>query len=252
MKALIIEDEVLAAQSLQKLVTEVAAETEIIGVLQSIEESVAWFNENPMPDLIFMDIHLADGSAFAIFEKTTITCPIIFTTAYDEYALKAFEVSSIDYLLKPINRIDLTRAMNKYKSLVTDKSFDNQSLAQLVQKIGTSKKYKSCFLVPERDKLIPLATANIAYIYIDTKTVKAITLDGHTYFMSQTLDDIMTQLNPDDFFRANRQFIVSRKAIKDLTIWFGNKLSLNLLVKIPEDIIISKAKVAEFKTWFSQ
>ena len=252
MKALIIEDEVLAAQSLQKLVTEVAAETEIIGVLQSIEESVAWFNENPMPDLVFMDIHLADGSAFAIFEKTMITCPIIFTTAYDEYALKAFEVSSIDYLLKPINRIDLTRAMNKYKSLVADKSFDNQSLAQLVQKIGTSKKYKSCFLVPERDKLIPLATANIAYIYIDTKTVKAVTLDGHTYFMSQTLDDIMTQLNPDDFFRANRQFIVSRKAIKDLTIWFGNKLSLNLLVKIPEDIIISKAKVAEFKTWFSQ
>ena len=252
MKALVIEDEILAAQSLQKLVTEVAPDTEIIGVLQSIEESVAWFNENPMPDLVFMDIHLADGSSFAIFEQVQITCPIIFTTAYDEYALKAFEVSSIDYLLKPINRNDLTRAMNKYKSLVADKSFDNQALAELVQKIGTSKKYKSCFLVPERDKLIPLATANVAYFYIDTKTVKAITLDEHTYYMSQTLDDIMLQLNPDDFFRANRQFIVSRKAIKDLTIWFGNKLSLNLLVKIPEDIIISKAKVAEFKSWFSK
>ena len=251
MKALIIEDEILAAQSLQKLVTEVAPDTEIIGVLQSIEESVAWFNENPMPDLVFMDIHLADGSSFAIFEQVQITCPIIFTTAYDEYALKAFEVSSIDYLLKPINRNDLTRAMNKYKNLVADKSFDNQALAELVQKIGTSKKYKSCFLVPERDKLIPLATANVAYFYIDTKTVKAITLDEHTYYMSQTLDDIMLQLNPDDFFRANRQFIVSRKAIKDLTIWFGNKLSLNLLVKIPEEIIISKAKVSEFKNWFS-
>ena len=252
MKALIIEDEILAAQSLQKLVTEVAPDTEIIGVLQSIEESVAWFNENPMPDLVFMDIHLADGSSFAIFEQVQITCPIIFTTAYDEYALKAFEVSSIDYLLKPINRNDLTRAMNKYKNLVADKSFDNQALVELVQKIGTSKKYKSCFLVPERDKLIPLATANIAYFYIDTKTVKAITLDEHTYYMSQTLDDIMLQLNPDDFFRANRQFIVSRKAIKDLTIWFGNKLSLNLLVKIPEEIIISKAKVSEFKNWFSK
>ena len=252
MKALVIEDEILAAQSLQKLVTEVAPDTEIIGVLQSIEESVAWFNENPMPDLVFMDIHLADGSSFAIFEQVQITCPIIFTTAYDEYALKAFEVSSIDYLLKPINRNDLTRAMNKYKSLVADKSFDNQALAELVQKIGTSKKYKSCFLVPERDKLIPLATANVAYFYIDTKTVKAITLDEHTYYMSQTLDDIMLQLNPDDFFRANRQFIVSRKAIKDLTIWFGNKLSLNLLVKIPEEIIISKAKVSEFKNWFSK
>ena len=252
MKALIIEDEVLAAQSLQKLVSEVAPDTEVIGVLQSIEESVAWFNENPMPDLIFMDIHLADGSSFAIFEQVQITCPIIFTTAYDEYALKAFEVSSIDYLLKPINRNDLTRAMNKYKSLVADKSFDTQALNELVQKIGTSKKYKSCFLVPERDKLIPLATSNIAYFYIDTKTVKAISLDEHTYYMSQTLDDIMMQLNPDDFFRANRQFIVSRKAIKDLTIWFGNKLSLNLLVKIPEEIIISKAKVSEFKNWFSK
>lgn len=252
MKALIIEDEVLAAQSLQKLVSEVAPETEIISILQSIEESVAWFGENPMPDLVFMDIHLADGSSFAIFEQVQITCPIIFTTAYDEYALKAFEVSSIDYLLKPINRNDLTRAMNKFKTLVNNQSFDNQAITSLLQRFGASKAYKSCFLVPERDKLIPLATANIAYFYIDTKTVKAVTLDERTYYMSQTLDDIMVQLNPDDFFRANRQFIVSRKAIKDLTIWFGNKLSLNLLVKIPEEIIISKAKVAEFKNWFSK
>lgn len=252
MKALIIEDEVLAAQSLQKLITEVSPDTVIIGILQSIEESVSWFDENPMPDVVFMDIHLADGSSFAIFERVQITCPIIFTTAYDEYALKAFEVSSIDYLLKPINRNDLERALNKYNNFVGEKNIDTNALRELVQSIGTSKKYKSCFLVPERDKLIPLATANIAYIYIDTKTVKAITLDEHVYYMSQTLDEIMSQLNHDDFFRANRQFIVARKAIKDLTIWFGNKLSLNMSVKIPEDIIISKAKVSEFKDWFSK
>ncbi len=252
MKALIIEDEVLAAQSLQKLITEVAPDTEVIATLQSIEESVAWFDENLMPDLVFMDIHLADGSSFAIFEQVQITCPIIFTTAYDEYALKAFEVSSIDYLLKPINRNDLTRAMNKFNALVGEKSNNNEAIDALMRQIGMKKNYKSCFLVPERDKLIPLATANIAYFYIDTKTVKAITLDEHTYYMSQTLDDIMLQLNPDDFFRANRQFIVSRKAVKDLTIWFGNKLSLNLSVKIPEQIIISKAKVSEFKNWFSK
>lgn len=252
MKALIIEDEVLAAQSLQKLITEVASDTEVIATLQSIEESVAWFDENLMPDLVFMDIHLADGSSFAIFEQVQITCPIIFTTAYDEYALKAFEVSSIDYLLKPINRNDLTRAMNKFNALVGEKSNNNEAIDALMRQIGMKKNYKSCFLVPERDKLIPLATANIAYFYIDTKTVKAITLDEHTYYMSQTLDDIMLQLNPDDFFRANRQFIVSRKAVKDLTIWVGNKLSLNLSVKIPEQIIISKAKVSEFKNWFSK
>ena len=252
MKALIIEDEVLAAQSLQKLITEVAPDTEIIGVLQSIEESVAWFDENPMPDLVFMDIHLADGSSFAIFERTQITCPIIFTTAYDEYALKAFEVSSIDYLLKPINRNDLTRAMNKFNTLVGEKANNNNAIETLLQQIGMKKNYKSCFLVPQRDKLIPLATSNIAYIYIEDKSVKTIALDEHVYYMSQTLDEIMNQLNPDDFFRANRQFIVSRKAIKDITVWFGNKLSLNLSVKVPEKIIISKAKVSEFKNWFSK
>ena len=252
MKALIIEDEVLAAQSLQKLITEVAPDTQIVDVLQSIEESVAWFNENTMPDLVFMDIHLADGSSFAIFEKTQITCPIIFTTAYDEYALKAFEVSSIDYLLKPINRNDLERAMNKYNALVGEKTGNKEAIENLLSQIGLKKNYKSCFLVPERDKLIPLSTSNIAYIYIDTKTVKTIALDEHVYYMSQTLDEIMSQLNPDDFFRANRQFIVSRKAIKDITVWIGNKLSLNLLVKVPEKIIISKAKVSEFKEWFSK
>ena len=252
MKALIIEDEVLAAQSLQKLVKDVSPDTEVIGVLQSIEESVAWFNENAMPDLVFMDIHLADGSAFAIFERTQITCPIIFTTAYDEYALKAFEVSSIDYLLKPINRNDLTRAMTKFNALVGQKANNHEAIDALLQQIGMQKHYKTCFLVPQRDKLIPLPTSNIAYIYIDDKLVKTITLDGNVYYMSQTLDEIMSQLNPDDFFRANRQFIVSRKAIKDMTIWFGNKLSLNMLVTVPEKIIISKAKVAEFKEWFSK
>lgn len=252
MRALIIEDEPVAAQSLQKLVGEVSPATEVTAVLQSIEESIAWLDENPMPDLIFMDIHLADGSAFAIFDKVQITCPIIFTTAYDEYALKAFEVSSIDYLLKPINRNDLERAMNKYNNLVGEKQYDVEALKQVVQTIGTNRRYKTCFLVPLRDKLVPLPTANIAYIYIDTKTVKAVTLDGLSHYMSQTLDDIMNQLNPDDFFRANRQYIISRKAVKDMTLWFGNKLSINLTVEVPEKIIVSKARVSEFKTWLSE
>lgn len=252
MKALIIEDEILAAQSLQKLITDVAPDTEIIAMLQSIDESVTWFAENPMPDLVFMDIYLADGSSFDIFDHVQITCPVIFTTAYDEYALKAFEVNSIDYLLKPINRHDLMRAMNKYNNLISNNSNDNQAITDLIQKLGAARKYKSCFLVPVRDKLIPLTTDSIAYFYIDTKTVKAITLDDHTYCIKQPLYDIMTHIDPDDFFRANRQFIVSRKAIKDMTLWFDNKLLLNLSVNIPEKIIISKAKVSEFKNWFSK
>ena len=251
MKALIIEDESIAAQALETLIKETSPETEIIDVLQTIEESVEWFEENPMPDLVFMDIHLADGSSFAIFEKVEITCPIIFTTAYDEYALKAFEVNSIDYLLKPINKADLERALKKFNSFASTP--DKASLNGLLTQMGSlKKKYKTCFLIPERDKLVPLATGNIAYIFIDTKTVKAVSKDGHTYYLNQTLDDIMAQLDPEVFFRANRQFIISREAVKDLSIWFGNKLAINLTVPVPEKIIVSKARVGEFKSWFAE
>ena len=251
MKALIIEDESIAAQALETLIKETSPETEIIAVLQTIEESVEWFEENPMPDLVFMDIHLADGSSFAIFEKVDITCPIIFTTAYDEYALKAFEVNSIDYLLKPINKAEVERAMKKYNSLTS--VADQPSLDGLLAQMGgAKKKYKSCFLIPERDKLIPLVVNNISYIYIDTKTVKDIAMDGHTYYLNQTLDDIMAQLDPEVFFRANRQFIISRHAVKDMSVWFGNKLAINLIVPTPEKIIVSKARVGEFKTWFAE
>ena len=250
MRAVIIEDESLAAQALQKLISEVNPETEIIAMLESIEDSVDWLGTHPIPDVLFMDIHLADGSSFAIFEQVEVTCPIIFTTAYDEYALKAFEVNSIDYLLKPINKDDLQRALNKYKALTAP--IDNKEhIDALMTQFGGKKKYKSCFLIPERDKLIPLATNNIACIFIDLKTVKAISLDKHTYYMSQTLDELMNQLDPEVFFRANRQFIVSRHAIKDISIWFGNKLSLNLNVDVPEKIIVSKARVSEFKNWFA-
>ena len=254
MKALIIEDENVAAQALQSLVQEINPEITVVAILQTIEESVEWFEENPMPDLVFMDIHLADGSSFAIFDKVDITCPIIFTTAYDEYALKAFEVNSIDYLLKPINKADLERALNKYQHLsAASDDLSKASLEGLLAQMGVAKKkYKTCFLIPERDKLIPLATSNIAYVYIDTKTVKAIAMDGHTYYLNQTLDDIMAQLDPEQFFRANRQFIISRAAVKDLSVWFGNKLAVNLTVPVPEKIIVSKARVGEFKTWFAE
>lgn len=252
MKAIIIEDENAAAQSLQALIQEIDPELEIITTLETIEESVEWFEENPMPDLAFMDIHLADGSSFAIFEKVEITCPIIFTTAYDEYALKAFEVNSIDYLLKPINKMDLERALRKYKNF-SGAAHDNTSLEGLLAQMGhLKKKYKTCFLLPERDKLIPLATSNIAYIFIDTKTVKAISMDNHTYYINQTLDEIMSQLDPEVFFRANRQYIISRHAVKDMSVWFGNKLSINLSVPVPEKIIVSKARVGEFKTWYTE
>ena len=252
MKAIIIEDETLAAQALQKLLAKVSPTTEVLAVLETIEESVAWFTDNPMPDLLFMDIHLADGSSFAIFDQVNVTCPVIFTTAYDEYALKAFEVNSIDYLLKPINKAALQRAMRKFEGLTTPKSYSDVDLRSLISQMDEMKpKYKSYFLLPERDKLIPLQVNDIAYICIDDKMVKIVGLDQKTFYTNQTLDDLLVQLEPKNFFRANRQYIVSRWSIKDVSVWFGNKLALNLIMETPEKVIISKARVSEFKTWFS-
>ena len=249
MKALIIEDEILASQALCKLIDKVSPETEVVDVLQTIAECLDWFKSNPMPDLVFMDIHLADGSSFAIFDKVDITCPVIFTTAYDEYALKAFEVNSIDYLLKPINKKSLERAMAKFKTLTGNASGDYKALSEKIEEL--KPKFKRYFLLPERDKLIPLATKDIAYICIDDKMVKMVSFDQKTYYTNQTLDEILEQLEASAFFRANRQYIVARGAIKDVSIWFGNKLALNLNVEVSDKIIISKARVSEFKQWFA-
>ena len=251
MKALIIEDEVMAAKTLKKLLVEVSPGIEIVGVLESIEDSVDWISSHAMPDLMFMDVHLADGSSFAIFERVTITCPVIFTTAYDEYALKAFEVNSIDYLLKPISKEALERAMNKYHALV-EKPVGNGQIEALLTQLSEKKKYRNYFLLPERDKFIPLPVSNIVYIYIDAKTLKINTTDGKVFYMNHTLDDVMSELDPHEFFRANRQFVVARQSIKDVSVWFGNKLAINLFVATPEKIIVSKARVAEFKVWFTK
>ena len=250
MKALIIEDEIMAAKTLKKLLGEVSPDTEIVGVLESIEDSVDWISQHPMPDLIFMDIHLADGTSFAIFDRVTVTCPVIFTTAYDEYALKAFEVNSIDYLLKPISREALDRALRKFHELAETR-FDQTKINLILSQLGDRKKYKSCFLLPERDKYIPVSVEDIAYIYIDAKSVKLVTLDQKAFYLSHTLDDLMAEIDPHLFFRANRQFIVSRKTIKDVSVWFGNKLAINLSVETPEKIIVSKARVGESKSWFT-
>lgn len=253
MKAIIIEDEIIAAESLQRLIAEVDSSIEILSTLQSIDESVEWFRHNDMPDLVFMDIHLADGSSFNIFDEIDISCPIIFTTAYDEYALKAFNVNGIAYLLKPISKTDLERAINKLKNLSVNAAENIDSINKLLNSLRENKPtYKSYFLVPEKDKLIPLATSDIAFIYIDTKLVKAITYSGKTYYLDQTLDELITQLNPSVFFRANRQYIIARKAVKDLTLWFGSKLIVNLTMQTPEKIVVSKAKVNDIKRWIAE
>ena len=253
MKAVIIEDEKIAAELLKSLICQLDENIEVVTVLQTVEDSVEWLNSNQHPDILFVDIHLADGSSFSIFEKTEVKCPIVFTTAYDEYALKAFEVNSIDYLLKPINKDDLQRALNKYKNLKGEKhEVDYKTLiSRFLTEAENVNNYKEHFLVPERDKLVPLAAKDIAYIYIDLKLIKAVTFSGKVYYLNQNLDEMMSQLNPKMFFRANRQYIVSHEAIKDVSIWFGNKISLNLTIPTEEKIIVSKARVSDFKNWYS-
>lgn len=254
MIVVIIEDEIIAAEQLKNLVKQIDENVEVVAMFQTVEDSVEWFENNQHPDLLFVDIHLADGSSFSIFEKTDVRSPVVFTTAYDEYALKAFEVNCIDYLLKPINKDDLKRSIEKYKKLTSkNQMFDYRSLvSQFFSKAEKVKDYKEYFLVPERDKLIPLAAKDIAYIYIDLKIVKAVSFSGKIYYMNQNLDELMSVLNPKRFFRANRQYIIAHEAIKDVSMWFGNKLCINLNVPVDDKIVVSKVRVSEFKNWFSR
>jgi two-component system LytT family response regulator len=249
MKALIIEDEILAAKHLQHVLNEVGG-IDVITVLDSISESVDWFLSNEQPEILFLDIHLADGSAFEIFTKVKVSCPIIFTTAYDEYALKAFKVNSVDYLLKPIEAGHVKNALKKLNGLSSANTIQSD-IKNLIESFRKVSAYKTHFLIPLKgDKLLPVQTSQIACFYIDASMVKAKTFDDKSYTFEYTLDELTGMLNPDDFFRANRQFIISRSSVKDIDFWFNSRLNVNLKVSTPERILISKARVPEFKNWF--
>ena len=195
-----------------------------------------------------MDIHLADGESFRIFDSVEIQAPIIFTTAYDEYALRAFKVNSIDYILKPIKAEDLRHAIDKFTLLSGMERNDYKSRVNTM--IESSKRdSQRVFLVHYKDKIIPLSIDDVAFFYTSNEKVSAHTYSGERYVIDRTLEVLQSLLPDDEFFRANRQFIVARKAVKDIAVWFGSRLSLNLSIETPEKIIISKARVPEFKQW---
>lgn len=244
MNVLIIEDETAAAQNLQAILKQEAPETEVLAVLESIEESVEWLGSHAMPDLLFMDIHLADGESFRILEQVDVRAPIIFTTAYDQYALEAFRVNSIDYLLKPINTADVRRALDKWVRLT---NLERREYAMRQKQIA--RREQETFLIHVRDKIIPLHRDRIAYCYTTNERVTAYDYEGNSYPIDKTLEAMQAALPEADFIRANRQFIVARRAIKEITVWFGSRLSLHLSVETPERIVISKARVPEFKAW---
>lgn len=222
----------------------------VLSVIQSVEESVDWFRGGQVADLVFMDIHLADGSAFSIFEQVEVTFPVVFTTAYDQYAIEAFKVNSIDYLLKPIQPSALKRALDKYSRLSSiPQTLNPQLLSALNQRHSA---YKSYFLIPFKDRLLPVAVSDIACFFLGDGCTKMMLFDGTTYSLEKPLDTYMQQLDPDKFFRANRQYVISHAAVKDISVWFGGKLTLSLTVTLPERIVISKARVSEFKEWFTK
>ena len=252
MKALIVEDEILAAKNLLKILTDIGS-FDSIYTLDSINETVEFLKGNDKPDILFLDIHLADGSAFEIFDMVQVDCPVVFVTAYNEYALKAFRLTSIDYLLKPLDIFDVKRAIDKLKKLKQASGMHENELKNLVSYFKKNIEYKSHFLIKtEDDKLVPLRTEDIAFLYSNHGVVKAFTYDRKTLTMAQTFDQIEGILDPGMFFRVNSQFIISRKAVRDLGFWFNRRHSINLKVMTPEKIVVSKEKVTEFKSWIEE
>jgi DNA-binding LytR/AlgR family response regulator len=247
-RVVIVEDETAAAVNLRGMLTALIPDVEVVEVLESVAEAIDFFSKDVSADVVFMDIHLADGDSFRIFKSVDVTIPIIFTTAYDQYALEAFKVNSIDYLLKPFKEEDLQRALDKLQRLTATERDDNRERVAKMVASSTSDQLQT-LLVRYKDKIVPVSMDDVAFFYTFAERVTLTTLDGIAYPVDKTLEALASQLSPDKFFRANRQFIVSRKAVKDIAVWFGSRLALNLVIETPERIIISKARVPEFKRW---
>lgn len=246
MRILIVEDETAAYENLKAILSEIDPEVQIAGNTESIRQTIRWLKNNQVPDLILMDIHLSDGSAFSIFESIDLETPVIFTTAYDEYAIEAFKVNSIDYLLKPIKVEDMKRALDKFKKL--NRQDILKYLAQMTQ-LTPSPKYKDKLLIPVKDTLQPVDLNEISCFYTTDKSTVIYLKNGRSYPYSRTLEQIEASLNPNDFIRANKQFIVARNSVKNITIWFDSRLLITLDIDPPERIYVSKNKAAEFKAW---
>lgn len=251
MKAIIIEDELSNSKRLSKLIKNIDSEIDILTTLVSVEESVNWLSDNPIPDLIFMDIQLSDGLCFEIFSTIEIEAPVIFTTAYDDYAIQAFKFNSIDYLLKPIDPIELERAILKFKKTNATKlksNFDN-----LLQSFNKEMNYKNRLLVKHINHFIPILVENIAYFIIDNQLVYIYTLTGQKYIYYSYLDDIEKILNPKLFFRINRQMLININTIKKINSFTNNRLLLQINPTLEKkEIIVSREKVQAFKEWISQ
>ena len=255
MRVVIIEDEEPAVIKLKRLLKETGEPVDVLASLESVSQAAEWFSTHPEPDLIFMDIRLADGLSFELFNLVSIQSPVIFTTAYNEYAIKAFKVNSIDYLLKPIEPADLDAAIAKYKTLFGNSGKLPKELQQDIQKLLSqfTEKYKTRFFVKVGQRYKPVPVHEIECFYVQGKSTFLLYGDGKSIDIDYSLDQLGSILDPDLFFRVNRNFLINMNSVKEVVIYSGSRLKLKLnRGNYPEDIIVSRDKVSQFKKWMDR
>lgn len=258
MKIFIVEDEDLAVKKLKKTLQSVDEDATVVGEADSIKSSVDWLQSNPAPDLILMDIELADGQSFEIFNQTKVQSPVIFITSYDEYALKAFKVNSIDYLLKPVQKEDLQAALEKYRqmrSLYKESQTPQMSMEMLVKELQQKlniKEYRKRFLVKHGQKLVSIETDDIAYFFSDGRLNFFKTNDNRKFVVDYTMDELSDMLDPDKYFRISRSYFISVNSVDQIHDYFGNRLLLHLKPASEKEAIVSREKVSDFKDWLGK
>jgi len=260
MKILIVEDEDLAVKKLKKTLMSVDESAAVVGECDSIKGTVDWLQANPAPDLILMDIELADGQSFEIFNHVQVKSPVIFITSYDEFALKAFKVNSVDYLLKPVQKEDLHAALEKYRQMKqmympAQEPAPALSLDVLVkelqQKLQT-KEYRKRFLVKHGQKLVSVEVEEIAYFFSDGRLNFFKTADNRKFVVDYTMDELNDMLDPDKYFRISRSFFISVNSVTQIHDYFGNRLLLNLKPETDKEAVVSREKVTDFKNWLGK
>jgi two-component system, LytTR family, response regulator LytT len=258
MKVLIIEDEPLGAEALKNLLIDCDKNIEVLAIKDSIVSSAAWLSANAAPDLIFMDIELADGQCFELFKEVEIKSPVVFTTSYDEYALKAFRFNSIDYLLKPISAVELKRSLAKIHDLKQQflvKDVIRKNWEELIPQFGAPKPltdYRDRFLVKQGQRLLSVSVSDIAYFFTKGKVSFIKSTSGKEYFLDYTLDQLEDMLSPKVFYRLNRQVIASHPAVLQVHTWFNGKLKVELSPPISEEVIVSREKAKDFRVWLGE
>ena len=254
MKILIVEDEELAVKKLQKTLESVDTTAVVTGITDSIQSTVEWLQQNPTPDLVLMDIELADGQSFEIFNLTEVKCPVIFTTSYDEYALKAFKVNSVDYLLKPVQKEELQAAITKFKKLQPGAKADisiDTLVKELQQKLQP-KEYRKRFLVKHAQKLVSIEVNDIAFFYSDGRLNFFKTHDNRKFVVDYTMDELEDMLDLANFYRISRSFYVSINSVEKIDDYFGNRLILGLKPSVDKEALVSREKVTDFKKWMGK